>query len=490
MTPISAARAVPGASAADAQLDAVFDLAPVSMWLEDFSGVKAQFDRWRAEGVTDLRAHLLADPRRIAECSARIRVLRVNARTLELFEAESLGHLVENLGQVFRDDMLLTHVGELCQLWEGRAGFTSAAVNYTLSGRRLDIQLRAAVLPGHEADLGRVLLTAEDVTRREQALRGELVNRQYAEGLFEHSPVSLWVEDFSRIREMLEELRFQGITDLRVFTDVHPEFVTECMSEIRVLEVNRATLEMFCAPDQDVLLDRLHEVFRDGMQAHFREQLIELWNGHLVHSREVLNYALDGSERNAIMQFSVIPGREGDWSRVLVSLTDITARKKAEAYLVYLGKHDVLTGLYNRGHYIDMLNRLTRQQVAPISAIALDLNGLKAVNDEWGHDAGDALLRRVGEVLKEAAGSRWHAARVGGDEFVLLMPRADAAETATLLAALDRLVEVNNQFYSTMPMSLAMAAATVQPGETLEAMLRRADRAMYGRKRDHYAAAG
>ncbi|MEI4472161.1 sensor domain-containing diguanylate cyclase [Frigidibacter sp. MR17.24] len=468
---------------------AIFDLAPVSMWLEDFSAVKAQFDAWRAEGVTNLRAHLMADPRRVAQCSSRIRVLRVNDRTLELFEAESEAHLVANLDRVFRDDMLLTHIGELCQLWDGAGGFSSAAVNYTLGGRRLDIQLRATVLPGHETDLSRVLLTAEDVTAREEALRGELLNRQYAEGLFEHSPVSLWVEDFSRIREMLEDLRFQGITDLRVFTDVHPEFVLECMSEIRVIEVNRATLDMFCAPDAPTLLENLQHVFRDGMQAHFREQLIELWNGRLVHSREVLNYALDGTDRNAIMQFSVIPGREADWSRVLVSLTDITARKKAEAYLVYLGKHDVLTGLYNRGHYIDMLNRLTRQRISPVSAVVLDINGLKAVNDDWGHDAGDALLRRIGEVLKEAAGERWHAARVGGDEFVLLMPRADAAETATTLAAIAQLVEVNNQFYSGMPMSLSMAASTQGQGEALEAMMRRADQAMYAQKRDHYARA-
>lgn len=470
------------------ETDPVFDLAPVSMWLEDFSGVKAQFDAWRAEGITDLRSHLLADLSRVAACSSRIRVLKVNARTLELFEAENQHELVANLGKVFRDDMLLTHVGELCQLWEGRAGFTSAAVNYTLGGRRLDIQLRAAVLPGHEASLDRVLLTAEDVTAREEALRGTQLSRQYAEGIFAHSPVSLWVEDFSRIREMLEDLRFRGIADLRVFTDVHPEFVLHCMAEIRVIDVNQATLDMFCAPDRETLLERLGDVFRDGMQVHFREQLIELWNGRLMHSREVLNYALDGTERSAIMQFSVLPGREDDWSRVLVSLTDISARKKAEAYLVYLGKHDVLTGLYNRGHYIDMLNRLDRLETRPVSAVILDVNSLKRVNDEWGHDAGDALMRRLGEVLKEAAGSLWHAARVGGDEFVLLMPRADAAAAAAAVASIEKLVEVNNQFYSAMPLSVAIGTATTLPGETAEAMMRRADQAMYVHKRAFHAA--
>lgn len=97
----------------------MFDYAPISLWLEDFSGVKALFDEWRTAGVTDLRTHLASDPSRIKACSARIRVLRVNQRTLSLFEASDLPELVANLGCVFRDDMLERHVEELNALWEG-----------------------------------------------------------------------------------------------------------------------------------------------------------------------------------------------------------------------------------------------------------------------------------------------------------------------------------------------------------------------------------
>ena len=125
----------------------------------------------------------------------------------------------------------------------------------------------------------------------------------------------------------------------------------------------------------------------------------DLWNGRLFHQREVLNYALDGSERHLLLHFSVFPGYERDWSLVQIALTDITARKKAEAYLEYLGKHDVLTKLHNRAFYMDELNRLERKPLRPVSAIVIDLNGLKDANDTLGHDAGDALLRRLGEVL-------------------------------------------------------------------------------------------
>ena len=67
----------------------MFELAPVSLWLEDFGGVRDLFDEWRAAGVGDLAAYLRADPARIKACAGRIRVLKVNARTLELFEGWS-----------------------------------------------------------------------------------------------------------------------------------------------------------------------------------------------------------------------------------------------------------------------------------------------------------------------------------------------------------------------------------------------------------------
>ncbi|MDR6758101.1 PAS domain-containing protein [Mycoplana sp. BE70] len=377
----------------------IFNLAPTAMWVEDFSGVKALFDLWRLQGVTDIRTFLREDQDRVAQCSRCIRVLDVNRKTLELFEAEDIHHLRANLSTIFRDDMLETHVIELAKLFDGELVFESTTSNYTISGRRLDIQLRGAVMPGYETSLSKLLLTTEDITAREDARRAETAQRRHAEGIFEHSPVSLWVEDFSRIKVLIEDIRDRGISDFRTFMDVHPEFVRQCMSEIHVIKVNRATLDLFCAGEPDELLRRLNEVFRDDMEKPFREQLIELWNGNLYHHREVVNYALDGTVRHILLHFSVFPGYELDWSRVQVALTDITARKKAEAYLEYLGKHDVLTKLYNRAFYAEEINRLERKSILPVSAIIFDLNGLKEANDQLGHDAGDALLRRFGEIL-------------------------------------------------------------------------------------------
>ncbi|WP_206454705.1 sensor domain-containing diguanylate cyclase [Aurantimonas marina] len=468
----------------------LFELAPIPLWIEDFSGVKALFDEWRDAGVTSIREHLEEDPGRVKAAADRIGLIAVNACTLSLFEAGGFDELAANLDQVFSGDMLDSHREELIQLWEGRTAFTSYAVNYTLSGRRLDVQLKARILPGFEDDWSCVLIATEDVSEREEGRRRLVASEAFTQGLFEHSPISLWVEDFSAVKALIDDVRARGVVDFRTFVDVHPEFVSRCMSEIRVIDVNQHTLELFCAADKPALLSRLNEVFRDGMEQYFREQLIDLWDGKLFQQREVVNYSLESDELHVHMQFSVFPGREADWSLVQVALTDITARKKAEAYLEYLGKHDVLTKLYNRSFFVDELNRLERKGPTPVTLIVVDLNGLKPVNDHLGHAAGDALLRRAGEVLNKAVAKPCHAARIGGDEFIVLMPATSEAEGLEMIATIEDLVAVNNQFYPGAHLSFSLGLATAGPDERLEEVVKRADMRMYEAKRLHYLKAG
>jgi diguanylate cyclase (GGDEF)-like protein len=464
----------------------MFDLAPASLWIEDYSAVRALFEQWRAEGVGDIEAFLAADPDRARQCSERIRILKVNRKTLSLFGARDLAHLMANLDRVLRDDTFKSLVEELVQLWNGRTSFSSHTVNYTLTGERLDIQLSGTILPGHEKSWDRVMIAIEDVTERENARRRLVESENYAFGLFAHSPVSLWVEDLSAVKRLIDEVRARGVEDFRVFTDVHEEFVERCMGEIRVLDVNSRTLELFGAPDKETLLRNLTAVFRDEMEPHFREQLIDLWDGKLFQQREVVNYALDGTKLHLLLQFSVLPNHERDWSLVQIALTDITARKKAEAYLEYLGTHDVLTRTLNRSFYVDELNRLDRKGPKPVTIIIADLNGLKTANDDLGHGVGDALLRRAGEVFGSLVEKPASVSRIGGDEFAVLLPGTDAAGGEAVLALLAELIEVNNQYYPDLALSISTGIATSRPGDRLEQVVKRADLKMLHAKRLYY----
>lgn len=468
----------------------MFELAPVSLWLEDYSAVRRLFDQWRAAGVVDVVQHLRQHPECVRAYGSGIRLLRVNRRTLELFAAPDQATLEASLAQVFRDDMFESAIAEIAQLWEGVSEYSNQTVNYALDGRRLDVRIRGRILPGYEDCWSRVLVSLEDVTERVLARRRLERSEQYARGLFEHSPVSLWVEDFSAVKALLDGVRAQGISDFRTFLKVHPEFVERCIREIRVLDVNQLTLTMFGADSKQALLANLDRVFRGEMMDSFTEQLLDLWDGKLFQQREVVNYTLAGEAIHIHMQFAALEERRHDWGMVLLSMVDITARKKAEAYLEYLGKHDVLTGLRNRAYYMDELNRLQRKGPWPVAVIAIDLNGLKVVNDEQGHAAGDAMLRRAGEVLAKAVDPSACAARIGGDEFCVLLHQADEGAAQALVERIGNLQELNNQFYSGQALSLSMGVAVARSGDQIEAAVHHADQAMYAQKSRYYAARG
>ena len=464
-----------------------FELSPIAMWLEDYSDIKKQFDIWREQGVQDLFSFLQEDESRILDCARKIKLLKVNSKTLELYQAKDFEHLCQNLHLVFKGDMIKSHIKELVALWNGETHFSNSAVNYTLTGDRLDIQLKGIVLPQHEHDLSLLLITTEDITPYTEACRLEEKSRHLAEARFMYSPTSLWVEDFSRIKTKLDNVRALGIEDFKTFLDVHSDFINECIKDIVIIDVNQATLDLFGAPNKDTLYKNMHKVFAQEMVKTFREQLIELWNGNIHHHREAINYALDGSIRHVLLQFSVFPDYQEDWGMVQVALTDITARKKAENYLEYLGKHDVLTKLYNRAFYTTEINRLERNMLRPVSCIFMDMNGLKELNDTLGHDVGDNLLQRMGNILNQLVQQTLYSAcRIGGDEFVVLLPGADEAALQNCLQSLQELLFVDNQFYSHQPLSLSTGYATNKDGERMEDMLKRADMIMYQEKRDYY----
>ena len=469
--------------------ESMFEFAPLSLWLEDYSGLHRWFESWRSAGIVDLVAHLQAEPAHVRECMAQLRVLRVNQSTLALYGAADQAELLSRLHNVFRDDMTAPVIYELDQLWRGKLCFDNQTVNYALDGRRLDVHVRVQVLPGYEATWDRVLVSLDDITERVRAEQLRLESERYARELFERSPVSLWVEDFSAVKTLLDDIRKRGITDFTTFIKVHPEFITRCMREIRVIDVNRETLRMFGAADKSELLDNLSGVFRDEMHDSFAEQLLDLWNGKMLQQREVVNYALTGDLLNLHMQFAVLVDRLATWDLVLVSLIDITARKKAEAYLEYLGKHDVLTQLRNRTFFSEELNRLSRKGPWPVSVLVIDMNGLKPVNDEEGHAAGDALLRRVGEVLGKAIDEPGWPARIGGDEFAVVLPKTDERGAEAVRDRIVSMLELNNQFYagqSGRVLNLAIGLATCEAGESLDLALQRADHAMYADKARHY----
>jgi diguanylate cyclase (GGDEF)-like protein len=99
-------------------------------------------------------------------------------------------------------------------------------------------------------------------------------------------------------------------------------------------------------------------------------------------------------------------------------------------------------------------------------------------------------LRRFGEILNGAVSQPNHAARIGGDEFAVLMPGADNKAAGAMMETINELLKINNQFYSSAPLTMSFGVATSEQGESIESLIQRADTLMYEHKRAFYEAKG
>jgi diguanylate cyclase (GGDEF)-like protein len=189
----------------------------------------------------------------------------------------------------------------------------------------------------------------------------------------------------------------------------------------------------------------------------------------------------------AFYEARVAASRENE---ALVMVRDVTERKRAEKRLEYVSSHDALSGLYNRAHFESVFARMERDRsFFPVSVVIADVDGMKAVNDTQGHEAGDALLRRSATVLVTAFRNEDVVSRIGGDEFAVLLPGTDSAAAEKALARVREILAIHNSKYRGPSLKLSIGAATGDEGCRLAEIMREADNRMYQEKQAKKAAA-
>jgi PAS domain S-box-containing protein len=177
-------------------------------------------------------------------------------------------------------------------------------------------------------------LLQETGRRLEDALTTQLIHRNLAQSeqryriVFENSPVALWEEDLSQVKALFDQWRKDGVTDIEEWFTRHPEAVAQCAESVKIVDVNTATLALHKATTKGELLAGLTKTFAPDSFEAFRNQLTCLWNGRFANETDAVVMTLEGDRRDVNVRFSVSSGDEATLSRVLVSIVDVTERRR------------------------------------------------------------------------------------------------------------------------------------------------------------------
>ena len=260
------------------------------------------------------------------------------------------------------------------------------------------------------------------------------------------------------------------------------------------------TFESICGQEVSAQMDNLQEVpvsvievwmqnFRQGHSYYMSD--LEQERGQpsyeMLKAQQVWRLlAVPLMKGGAVVGFLGVdnPRAHYDDATLLASIqffvTNSLDRKKQQAYLEKLSYRDMLTGLYNRNRYIERLEAYKQVQDQQIGAIYIDLNGLKKVNDEQGHRAGDELIVRAAGTIAGIFAE--DAYRVGGDEFVVILLDVSREEFARKTEQLRRQMQENS-------VDASIGEVWQASTENLEDLLRRADENMYREKKRYYSQA-
>jgi len=162
---------------------------------------------------------------------------------------------------------------------------------------------------------------------------------------------------------------------------------------------------------------------------------------------------------------------------VLSMQLDYTEYKEQQEKIEYISFHDKLTGLYNRFFMEEEISRLDTERQLPISMIMADVNGLKLINDSYGHEEGDRILKSVGQLLLKTVRKEDIVARWAGDEFLILLPQTGKEEADKIRMRIKKECEMTQ--YDRIPIALGVGVATKNDDEDIYHTIHRADKNMY-----------
>jgi diguanylate cyclase (GGDEF)-like protein/PAS domain S-box-containing protein len=304
-------------------------------------------------------------------------------------------------------------------------------------------------------------------------LRGNLTGRLVT--LHEITEHKLAQEKIRRSEEQYRALFDNAVECILVVQDRKIVFCNPITVEITGYQeeelINESFVKLIYPEDLEIVLD------------HYKRRV----EGEIIKDR----YQFRLVRKDLSYRWVETSGIRIDWEGEMATLhflMDITDRKKAEVALEFRSTHDILTGLYNRQFFESEIERLQKSRRFPISILVMDMNGLKEINDSLGHAAGDEQLQVAAAVIQKAFRPEDVIARIGGDEFVVILPETNPEAAQKAMDRAKQVVETfNKNSQRKHPVSFAIGFATTESSSNLREVFRIADRQMYLDKELYYS---
>lgn len=243
--------------------------------------------------------------------------------------------------------------------------------------------------------------------------------------IFDHVPVAILEMDYSSLLDLDRELKHQTVTNIRQFLSEQPHLIRKAFRNVKILDANKAAHQLYGTKNNRQLFLALYKNFTTTVMDLLTEQFVSLLEGETEFSGEFKNKFADRRFTDIFLKVSVPQYASQSFKKVILTLQDITPWKRLERELRKRAQLDGLTRLLNHNTITQRLHEeliRAKRYGLSLSCMMIDLDHFKIINDKFGHQRGDLVLKRVATMIKNCVRTVDLVGRYGGDEFLLILP--------------------------------------------------------------------